>query len=203
MRRFFVTAFALCIFGIQAFAQAPAKKYDMKSGIVTYDQVMKVGTMEIKKKIIISFDDYGMKECRETFDKDKLEDIYFSDGNFVYAIKPGKKVAFKQEKAYRGVGILADWNQFGTEKDVKSGKIKIKPAITVAGKSCEVFETRDKDGKPTAEYAGYKKVLMYMSTKSTYTDLEQKATKLEENANIPAEKFKVPSDFTIDASQMR
>jgi hypothetical protein len=203
MRSFTAIALATFIFTFQSFAQTQVKKYDIKSGIVTYNQVMKVGSMEMKKKVIIYFDDYGIKENRETFDKDKLIDSYFSDGNFVYAIKHGKKVALKKEKAYNGVGILTDWHQFGTEKDIQSGKIKIKPAMTVVGKSCDVFETRDKDGKPTAVYAGWKKVLMYMSTKSSYTDMEQKAIKFEENANIPADKFKVPSDYTIDSSQMR
>ncbi len=199
-----ITIAALAVFiSIQALAQTQVKKYDVKSGMVTYDQVMKVGKMEIKKKVIIYFDDYGMKECRETFDKDKLEDIYFSDGQFVYSIKPGKKVAYKQEKAYRGVGICVDWREFGTDKDKQAGKIVIKPSMKVAGQTCEVFETRDSKGKPTALYAGYKKILMYMSTKSTYTDMEQKAAKFEENANVPADKFKVPSGYTIDSSQMR
>ncbi|MGD0592003.1 MAG: hypothetical protein ABSA44_14580 [Bacteroidota bacterium] len=67
------------------------KKYDIKSGIVTYDLIMKMGTMEMKKKTIVSFDDFGMKECRETFSDNKLEESYFSDGKNLYSAKHAKK----------------------------------------------------------------------------------------------------------------
>jgi hypothetical protein len=63
------------------------KKYDIKSGIVTYDLNMKVAKMEIKKKTIVYFDDYGMKEYREMYSKDnKLEETYFSDGKNLYSV---------------------------------------------------------------------------------------------------------------------
>jgi hypothetical protein len=68
------------------------KKYDIKSGIVTYELNMKMGKMEIKKKTVVYFDDFGMKECRETYSKDnKLEGTYFSDEKNLYSVNYTKK----------------------------------------------------------------------------------------------------------------
>jgi hypothetical protein len=44
--------------------QTPAqtKKYDIKSGIVTYDIATSIGEMKVGSKAIVYFDDYRMKE---------------------------------------------------------------------------------------------------------------------------------------------
>ncbi len=60
------------------------KKYDINAGIVTYDLSMKVGKTKIKKKIIVYFSDFGMKECSETFSDNKLEESYIPAG---YAVQ--------------------------------------------------------------------------------------------------------------------
>ena len=36
------------------------KKYDVKSGIVTFENVIEMGTMKMKHKVMVYFDDYGM-----------------------------------------------------------------------------------------------------------------------------------------------
>lgn len=35
--------------------------------------------------MIVSFDDYGMKECREAYEGAKLQETYFSDEKDIYA----------------------------------------------------------------------------------------------------------------------
>jgi len=181
---------------ISASAQTPFKKYDIKSGIITYELVMKVGTMEMKHKEVVYFDDYGMKECKDTYNGDKVEQSYFSDGKELYAVKFAKKMAFKQGNAYRGTELRVEWSEFGTEEDRQSGKMKKLPAMTVAGKNCEVFEYNDGKGGIT-KYAGWNKVLLLLDTQMMGTHTVQRAVKVEENVNVPQEKFKVPAGFTV------
>jgi hypothetical protein len=173
------------------------KKYDIKSGIVTYDLNMKVSTMEIKKKTIVYFDDYGMKECRETYSMDnKLEETYFSDGKILFSVNHAKKIAHKQGDAFRGTELRIEWTDFGTEKDRQEGKIKKMPALTIAGKNCESFGSDDGKGIVTV-YGGWNKILMYLHVKSKSVETLQKAVKVEENAKVSEEKFKVPAGYAV------
>lgn len=63
--------------------------------------------------------------------------------------------------------------------------------MTLAGQSCEVFEV--KKGKTPQTYAAWKMVMVYTKTDSTVI----KVVKIEPNAVIPAEKFKIPAGFTL------
>jgi hypothetical protein len=125
---------------------------------------MKVGTMELKKKFIVYFDDYGMKECKETYSDNKLVQSYLSDGKDLYSLEHNKKKASKKGQAFRGTELRVEWSEFGTEKDRQSGKIKKVPAITVAGKSCEMFESKDEKGNIT-QYGGWNKILLLLDTR--------------------------------------
>ena len=185
----------LCATG--AMAQTAFKKYDIKSGIVTYDQTMTVGSMVMKKTVVIFFDDYGMKECRDTYSGKSLEESYFSDGKDLYSVRPAKKTAHKQGPAFRGVGIRVDWTDFGTDKDRQSGKIRFKPSMMIAGKNCDVFETGDEKKGDITTYGGWKKILMLLHSKSSMTEMLQRAVKIEEVA-VPEEKFKVPPGYIIE-----
>ncbi len=177
-------------------AQTTFKKYDVKSGIVTFETTMQMGSIAMKEKTVVYFDDYGMKECKDTYSDDKLTSSFFSDGKNLYLVKYNQKTAYNQGSASRGTELRVEWSEFGTQKDRESGKIRKLPAMTVAGKNCEVFESND--GKGTiARYAGWKKILLYMDvqTKSVTTTL--RAVKVEENAKVPPEKFLVPAGFKM------
>ena len=192
-----MSAFTAIVFVVAAAAQAPMKKYDIKSGVVTYESIMKMGNFEIKKKVVVSFDDYGMKECKETFGRDKLEESFFSDGKDLYMVKPGNKTAYKRGTASRGTELRVEWSEFGTEEDRQAGKYKKLPAMKVAGKNCEMFEYNDGTGTVT-QYGGWNKIMLYMSMKSKDMESTQRASKVEENAKVPAEKFKVPAGFAVE-----
>ncbi len=172
------------------------KKYDIKSGKVSYETVMKMGTFEMKTTSVVYFDEYGMKECRETYTKGKLDDSYLSDGKDLYVLKHASKKAFKQGTAYRGTELKVDWTQFGTQKDRDAGKIKLIPSRKIAGKTCDMFETNDGKGTVT-QYGGWNKILMYLHMKSQTIESVQTATKAEETATVPAEKFTVPKGYAI------
>lgn len=188
---------ATVVFVVAALAQAQAKKYDIKSGIVTYESIMKTGGFEIKERMVVCFDDFGMKECKESYSGNKLEESYLSDGKNLYLVKPGQKTAYKRGTATRGTELRVEWSEFGTEKDRQAGKYKKLPAMKVAGKDCEMFEYNDGKGTVT-QYGGWNKILMYMSMKSKDMESTQRALKVEENAKVPAEKFKVPAGFAVE-----
>ena len=188
---------AVILFVVTAAAQTPVKKYDIKSGIITYDMTMKVGDFKIKNKMVVYFDEYGMKECKETFSGDKLEQSYFSDGKNIYSVKHKVKTAYKQGSAYRGTELRVEYSEFGTEKDRSSGLVKKIPSMKVADKTCEMIETND--GKGTvAKYGGWNKILLYMNIKTKDTESIQRALKIEENVKVPTEKFMTPKEYKVE-----
>ena len=197
MKRTLYLVLAVIVTTLTVTAQSPFKKYDIKSGVVTYDQVMKMGSFEMKKKVIVYFDDYGMKECRETYEDNKLQETYFSDGKDIYAMKASKKTAFKQGSASRGTELRVEWSEFGTEQDRRSGKYKKLPSKTIAGKSCEMIQYDDGKGSVSV-YGGWSKILLYMDLKTKGVVTTQQAVKIEENAKVPAEKFAVPSGYAVE-----
>jgi hypothetical protein len=188
--------FAVIVLAFLFTAQTPVKKYDIKTGIITFDLIMKMGDMEIKQKTIVYFDEYGMKECKDTYSGAKLEESYLSDGKDLYLLKHKQKKAFKQGTASRGTELRVEWSEFGTEADRQAGKYKKLAALTVAGKNCEVFEYNDGEGTIT-KYGGWNKILLYQDTKSSSVQSIQRAVKVEENVTISPDKFKVPAGFTI------
>jgi hypothetical protein len=196
MRRICSVLLAVIVFVFFFMAWTSEKKYDIKSGIVTYEQIMKMGKMEIKEKIVVYFDDYGMKECKDTYSDDKVEESYLSDGKDLYIVKPKQKKAFRQGTASRGTELRVEWTEFGTEADRKAGKYKKLTAMTVAGKNCEVFEYNDGEGTIT-RYGGWNKILLYMDLQTKSTQSTQRAVKVEENVTISPDKFKVPAGFAV------
>ncbi len=179
-----------------AVAQGTVKKYDIKSGIIYYEMIMKVGDFEIKNKIVVYFDDYGMKECKDTYSGDKLEGSFFSDGINIYSVKHKGKTAYKQGAASRGTELRVEWSEFGTEKDRSSGICKKIPSMKIAEKNCEMIETND--GKGTvAKYGGWNKILLYMDVKTKDTETIQRALKVEENVKVSPDKFIVPAGYAI------
>ena len=43
---------------------AQAKKYDIKSGIVTFETTTLLGKITMTEKSVVYFDNFGMKECK-------------------------------------------------------------------------------------------------------------------------------------------
>jgi hypothetical protein len=175
-------------------AQTQFKKYDIKSGIITFETVIDMGTMKIKNKSMVYFDDYGMKECHDIYAGERLTSSLFSDGQMVYEVNHGKKTASVREKAYRGTEFRFDWNEI-SEKDRTSGKAKKLPNVAVAGKNCESFMVGSSADKTV--YAGYGHVCLMIDLSSSTMRSEIKAVKFEENAKVPPEKFAVPAGYVV------
>jgi hypothetical protein len=154
---------------------ASVKKYGIKSGIVTFEITM----MDTKQKLVLYFDDFGTREAEERQN--------------MYNIRPADKVAFTSGTCYRGIAYRFAWDEISEED--RNTKAKKLPNMTVAGKDCESFSYDM--GSTSTVYAGWKNICLYQKTKSEYGDVIRQATKIEENATIPADKFQVPSGYEI------
>lgn len=168
------------------------KKYQIKSGIITFETTLTMGKMDMKTKAVVYFDDFGMKECRDTYDLDgnTIKESFFSDGKDLYLVIYAKKEVYKRGTAFRGTEYKFDWNEIAP-----SGKAKKIANMTVAGKNCEAYEMTDKGNINT--YAGWNNICLYIGTNQSNMKVVSKAIKFEENAAVPVEKFKVPAGFAL------
>jgi hypothetical protein len=190
---FYLAIAALMVF-LSLASSGQTKKYDIKSGTITFDMTQKVAGIDMKSKIVVSFDDYGMKECRETYQGDKIQEVFFSDGKELYKLQPAKQAAFNRGKADRGTETTISWNDISSE-DKKAGKAKQLPNITIAGKTCESFEyVSDKE---TTTYAVWNHVLMMVDMKSKQMSMLKKAVKVDEKTAVSPDKFRVPAGYTL------
>lgn len=196
-RKILLIVSAVFIIAATVVAQENFKKYDMKSGIVTYEVVTKMGNFKMESKEIVYFDEYGMKECKETYTNNKLKESFFSDGKDLYTVKFNQKTAYKRGSAYRGTELRVEYSEFGTENDRNSGMVKKIPSMKVADKTCEMIEVNDGKGTVT-KYGGWNKILLLMDTKTKDMQTIMRAVKVEENAKVPQEKFKVPSGYKVE-----
>jgi len=172
------------------------KKYDIKSCTITFESEQKMPAVgfDQKNKVVLSFDDYGMRECRETYQGDKIIDIYFSDGKDLYLLNPKEKTASKRGKAYRGTEVTPGWSDVSSN-DKKAGKAKQLPNMTIAGKACESFVVGL--GGSTTTYASWNHILMMIDMKSKDMSMLKKAVKVDEKTAVSADKFKVPAGYTL------
>jgi hypothetical protein len=153
-----------------------------------------MGTMKMKNKIMVYFDDYGMKECHENYNGEKLASSLFSDGQMEYVLLHNQKTVETRGKAYRGTEYRFDWNEI-SEKDRTSGKAKKLPNVTVAGKNCESFMVGSSTDKTV--YAGLGHVCLMIDVSSPTMRSLIKAVKFEEDAKVPPEKFVVPAGYKM------
>jgi hypothetical protein len=170
------------------------KKYDIKSCTVTFEITQKVAGMDIKNKVVLSFDEYGMKECRETYRGDKIVEIYFSNGKDLYRLNPAKKTATKMGDGSLGTEGRIDWNDI-SRADKKAGNAKQLPNMTIAGKTCEAFVANVAGSSTT--YANWNHIQMMIDMKSKDVTTLKKAVAVDEKTAVSADKFKVPAGYTL------
>jgi len=180
---------------------AQVRKYDVKSGIVTYEDVIEAGTMTIKSKRVTYFDDYGMRECEDRYTGDNLRESYFSDGKNLYSVMYSQKTTYLRGPAYRGTMYRFAWDEVSSQ-DKSSGKAKQIAAMPLAGKTCDAFQVGDPASGDYTTYAGWNHVAFMIDVHGKGTHSVQKAVKFEENAAVPPEKFQPPAGFPVKNSPM-
>jgi len=173
---------------------AQTKKYDIKSGIVTFETITVMGDIRLQEKSIVYFDEYGMKECKESYEGNTVKEVFFSDGKTLYALNRKDKVVYNRGSAYRGTELKFDWNEV-SKKDKAKGKAKQLPNVTIAGKSCESFVVTSSSGKTV--FAGWKGICLLTDLTSSGMHVVSKAVTIDENATVPPEKFTIPAGYKI------
>jgi len=180
-----------------------AKKYDIKSGIVTYVSE----TMGIKGSQKLYFDDYGAKELHETITelemlgtKSRKVTVNLTRDGYQYEYEleniVNKENKVKKEIRKRKVMSMASSDMSGTasamsEEIKKQYDYKEEGTEIIAG----VVGTKYSMKMGKTKFAGviYKKVML----KTVMEMVTITAEKFEENAAIPADKFDLPKDYTI------
>lgn len=177
-----------------AFAQE--KVYEVKSGIVTMEMDM------MGQKIVqqIYFDDYGAKQATVgNFGGRKSRNIVV-DGSTVM-VNDDEKTAMKMPM----MGQQEHVNFLNLdEKTIKKYKVKELGTETVAGKECKKYEvTLFMMGQPQKQtVCVYKGITLKSTSKSDFGDMNQTATKLEENVAVPASMFVLPEGVTVQEMDM-
>ena len=98
------------------------RKYNIKSGVITFKTTMNTKTVNITYRTVVSFDQFGMIERRDTYDGDVLSETFLSDGHNNYNISHKNKKIVLTGKAYRGTESKFGWDMIN-EEDLKSGKV--------------------------------------------------------------------------------
>lgn len=183
----------MACFAAPGASAAQARKYDMKSGVVTFETVVTMGKTEVKRKSVVTFDDWGTREKRDSYAGATLEETFLCDGKNQITIMPARKEVYVVGQCSRGTELRFDWGEI-SDLDKKQGKARMLPPMTVAGKRCQAFEI--KDARSTSRFAGFRKVTLYTEVASAGTRTVVRAVKFEENAPIPADALQVPAGYS-------
>ncbi|MEP7080678.1 MAG: hypothetical protein ABI784_08110 [Ginsengibacter sp.] len=169
------------------------KKYLIKAGTFENMNVLSTISVHMAFKTIIYFDDYGMKECRDTYSADSLEERFMCDGMNTYKIIPKEKTAYLVGKAYRGTEPRFSWDEVD-KADKKSGTAKRLADTSIAGKECERYKVASEN--VTATFAGYRNIsFLTMIISRGGTSLTRcVAIKI---MDIPEEKFRIPEGYVV------
>lgn len=169
------------------------KKYDIKSGVITFKTSMNTLTVTVSYKTVISFDNYGMRERRDTYDGDVLSETFLSDGFSNYNISHKHKKIVRTGKAYRGTESKFGWDNI-SEEDVKAGKVIKDPVMTIAGKKCKVYTILA--GVATVTYGGWQNIILLNKVESPGGKSTSEAEKIE-IYSVDESTFILPKGYTI------
>lgn len=169
------------------------RKYGVKSGEIVYETSLNTISVHMTYKTVVYFDDYGIKERRDTYKGDTLTESYLSDGKNTYRINHEKKQAFFSGKAYKGTEPKFGWNGIG-EEDKKSGKAKLAPDEIIAGKECTVYTV--KSDIVSAKFAGWEDIVMLSEISSPGGVSSTVATSITIE-KVPASTFRIPRGYKV------
>jgi uncharacterized protein (UPF0333 family) len=172
---------------------AAKAKYAIKSGIVVY----KGNIMGLDAVQTLFFDDYGAKDLTQVEMEmmgTKITTLTITRDGFVYNIDPSKKTGTK-------TSVLSGANSLNFEdmsdEIVKEWNIKKEGKETVMGKECDKFSLDSPSFSMKGYYWVWKGIALKMDVNMSTVKMLLDATSVQENVNIPAEKFEIPADIVI------
>ena len=169
------------------------KKYDVRSGVIAFSTSMNTLTVNVTYKTVLSFDNYGMRERRDTYEGDVLTETFLCDGFNNYNISHTHKKIVRTGKAYRGTESRFGWNEIN-EADIKSRKVLKRPTKIIAGKKCKVFSIIT--GVATVTYGGWNHIILLNEVQSPGGKSLSKAEKVQIYPVNP-DTFKLPKGYAV------
>lgn len=169
------------------------RKYNVKSGVITFNTSMNTLTVQVRYKTVISFDRYGIVERRDTYEGNVLSETFLSDGYNNYNISHKNKKIVRTGKAYRGTESRFGWDNI-SEEDLKAGKVVKDPTMIIAGKKCKVYTIMA--GVATVTYGGWENIILLNKVESPGGKSISIAEKVEIFA-VDESVFKLPEGYTI------
>lgn len=174
-----------------------AKKYPIKSGIITFQRSGIIGSAEI----IVYFDDYGKKERNEVYGKDGLiNEVTMSDGVNMYKFT---KESIAAKTVYiMGPGLHGTEMQFVADPFNNNEKRKARyefiklENIDLIDKDCEAYCVKSSGGKTT--FAGWRGLLLYSKVQMAMGVMETVAVDFKENADVDPDLFKIPDGYKTE-----
>lgn len=187
----FILVAAIAV-GLTSCLDAQEKKYDVKSGIITYETTTQEGRVNIAGRIVVYFDQYGRQECKDTYINGMLKESVLCDGRTVYTLWHDQRIVFRRGPANRGTEVRFDWEALPVG-EIAAGHIKKLPEMTFAGKVCEAFERVTPGG--VIRYAGVDHILLYCERNLKGENWVMKAVSLDEKTSVPPWKFVPPAGY--------
>jgi len=168
-------------------------KYGIKSGIV----YMKIKTMGFEQDINLYFDDYGNKEMTDAnvnIMGIKSHQLIITDSNNVWNLDVEKKTGTKTN--IHNIKKSSDINfNVLTDEDVKMYNLKKLGQAEILNKGCDVYSIK------STQMEGKFYIWKGLPLKSEVSAMNMKSTvevtKIDENANISPDKFKIPEGYNI------
>jgi hypothetical protein len=178
----------------------PAKRYQMKSGIITYK--MENNMLGGKMTQILYFDDYGTKEARETITEMtmmgqtiKTHKMNIAKEGYVYDLDLDKKTGTKIKRDLPKSSEY-DISKFSQEM-LDQYNVKKLGSEEVAGKSCEKISMEYNKMNMKGIVWNWQGITLKSDIDMGKINVKTTATKVEENASVPASIFEIPSDVQI------
>ena len=147
----------------------------------------------------IYFDDYGAKQATVS---------NFGGRDSRTIVVDGKNVMINdEEKTAMQMPMMGAQERVNfcnlTDKEIKKYKVQELGKETVAGKECTKYSvTLFMMGQPQKQTVWVYKGITLKSTSNSDFAMNQTATKLEENVEVPASMFTVPAGVTIQEMDM-
>ncbi len=183
----------LCFLLLASACASAQHKYDLKSGIITFENTIAILGKSAPQKQILYFDDYGKRERKELYEGAILREAYVCDGKELF------NVIYEESTAYRsGSSALGTEARFaGDSLPPATPKMTVKklPPMKIAGKKCLAYEFTENGS--TTTLAGWGHMTLYAASDAGGIHSVSKAVTITENAEIPEVLFRVPAAFKI------
>jgi len=169
------------------------KKYDVKSGVITYETLTQEGGVRVAGRIILYFDQYGRMECKETYVNGMLKESVLCDGRTVFTVWHDQRIVFRRGPATQGTEVRFDAESI---PPAERGEAIVRrlPAMTFAGRTCEAYERVS--GAGSTKYAGADHIMLYCDRNLRGEEWVMKAVDFDITSKVPAWKFAPPAGYT-------